>query len=268
MESNLSYQDKRTGRRFEVIACSGIGKRECQQDAAGWYEDDGAVYAVLCDGMGGLGGGELASATAIQEIQTQIPNYIVDVKQSASWMRKTVQEANQKVYALKNEAGEPMGCGSTMVAVLIQDDKLYWVSVGDSRAYIFRAQEAVQMTTDLNYFYLLKQRLQSGEISQENYDREADSGDALISFLGLEHLSLIDQNTEPLRVFPGDKVLLCSDGLYRTIDALWMRDILSACGELSQIPRFIHDIIDEHGDQQQDNYTCVLIQINGSDKEK
>lgn len=264
MIANIVFEDCRKTLRYDVAFCSGIGKRETQQDKAYCYVDDRSVYAVVCDGMGGLGGGELASAMGIhcassffKKNQTEI----VNSEDKNEWMANLIIEADQKVHNLQTEDGKRVGGGSTLVSAWIQDNKLYWASVGDSRIYIFRRKECVQLTVDLNYTHILDQRLETGEIDEEEYQKEIETGEALVSFLGHGNIELIDRNLDALPLQVGDSVVLCTDGLYRTIDKEWMGELLTACKTMDEVVTFIHTIIKEHGKEYQDNYTCVLIRV-------
>lgn len=268
MAANTFSDDLRKTGRYDIACCSGIGGRDSQQDSAYWHADDHAVYAVVCDGMGGLKGGARASQTAIAlaaeqyKLRYAAEGHPPGMGSDPCWMMDIILAADRALYKLCDSAGVRVGAGSTICSVWVRDNQLYWASAGDSRAYIFRRHEAAQLTEDLNYFHILEQKRRAGNISDADYQKEASQGEALVSFLGLGNLELIDRNTEPLQVYAGDIILLCSDGLYRTIDSGWMNDILAACDRMDEVVNFIHTIIREHGTAEQDNYTCVLIKMN------
>lgn len=106
-----------------------------------------------------------------------------------------------------------------MVGVYCRKNLLYWVSVGDSRIYIIRGGQIVRQTRDHNYRLLLKEQLSAGQISQEFYDQEEKTpqAEALISFLGMDGLRVIDGKQQAISLLPGDIVLLCSDGVYKSL---------------------------------------------------
>ena len=103
------------------------------------------------------------------------------------------------------------------MAAIIEQNALYWLSVGDSRIYILRGKEIMAVNRDHNYRMRLDQALKSGEITKEVYEQEESKAEALISFLGIGNVSLMDINLDPFLLQPKDVVLLCSDGLYRTL---------------------------------------------------
>lgn len=262
LNENFVIHDLRSSSAVEIAYCSGIGQRENQQDSAFLYIDDTAVYAVVCDGMGGLSGGAEASAVAVQSAEHSWNEYLAQPSESPDWMANAIISADFTVYELKDENGEQLKAGSTFLSVCLRENQMYWASVGDSRIYLFRDSEAVQVTTDLNYSYILSQQRLNGSISDAEYEREILQGDALTSFVGMGGVDLIDRNLEPLEIQAGDTILLCSDGLYRTIDAEWIQDLLSICDTLEDVCNAIHQIIEAHGTTSQDNYTCILIRVH------
>lgn len=262
MNNNFVIRDYRSTSKIELAYCSGIGRRESQQDSAFLYADDMAVYAVVCDGMGGLAGGAEASSTAIRSAEQSWNSYYAHPSETAVWMADAVISADLAVFDLKDESGAHLKAGSTFLSAWIQNNQMYWASVGDSRIYLFHGSEAVQVTTDLNYSYVLSQQRLAGTISDADYEQELAQGEALTSFVGMGCVELIDRNLEPLATQEGDTILLCSDGLYRTIDTEWLQDILSICSSLDDVCNAIHQIIETHGTASQDNYTCILIRIH------
>ena len=107
-----------------------------------------------------------------------------------------------------------------MVTVVADGGKLYWLSIGDSRIYIIRGEEMSQVNREHNYRLTLQESLRSGRITQEQYEAEEKRGraDALISYLGISQLNLMDINRAPLEMMDGDMVLLCSDGLFKSLN--------------------------------------------------
>jgi serine/threonine protein phosphatase PrpC len=240
-----------------------IGTRPNQQDSVYAEILEDSLVAILCDGMGGLESGEIASQTAIQTFAEDyekrdktmdIPNFL---KQEAIEMDTVIAE-------LTNDAGEPIKAGSTVAAVVIQHGLLYWLSVGDSRIYVIRGEEMMAVNRDHNYLLRLKQALQDGEITQEIYEQESQSrnAEALISFLGIGNLTLMDINRRPLELRSGDVVLVCSDGLYRTLSEDTIRTI---CLEHLPNPQKAADVLTESAIlaslESQDNTSVVVAHI-------
>lgn len=127
---------------------------------------------------------------------------------------------NETVLNLKGLGGKAFRAGTTMAAVVIRNAQLYWFSVGDSKIYIIRNEEMSQVNREHNYRLTLQQSLKSGRISERQYHAEEmkDQAEALISYLGISRLSLMDINAAPFELKAGDIVLLCSDGLYKSLN--------------------------------------------------
>lgn len=201
---------------FFLSVFSVIGDRKEQQDSFGFdlRADEGIV--VVCDGMGGHEGGKIASTIAVDRLlkayETDYP--CPNVKEM---LTEAAKEADGKISSLTHEDGSRMMSGSTLVSVCVRGRELYWVSVGDSRIYLFRDGELVQATEDHIYRSLLDERLREGQIGQEIYETELEKGEALISFLGIGGLPKIGSCDAPFPLQKDDRILLMTDGLYKLV---------------------------------------------------
>lgn len=247
--------------QISMGASSIIGTRESQQDSLYLQHVQESAIAIVCDGMGGMEGGELASQTAVrmlaedfeEELEENIPEFY----------RKEAVKMDTAVARLSGESGKPMHAGTTIVSIIIIEDKLYWLSVGDSRIYIFRGNEFVQVNQEHNYKMYLDLELQAGRISEQEYQERIAKGDALISYLGIGNLSLMDINPVPFRLQGGDTILLCSDGLYKRLDDTEILEIIK-CG-LPDVEEAAHEltrVVMEKTFGSQDNTSVILIQYN------
>lgn len=258
--NNVKFDDMRTCAKYELAWRSNIGKREYQQDSAYLIVDDNNVLAIICDGMGGLEGGANASKTAVNTFAQRYFDHGAFFDNS--WMKKAIEEADEAVSKLTDSNGERLNAGTTLAAVCIQGEKAHWVSAGDSRIYIIRNEEMVQVTSDHNYFWELNQKLEEGIISQSEYCEEAFSGEALISFVGMGGLNLIDMNEEFFEMQKGDVILICSDGLYKTVPDEVLHEIVTKARGLDEAAQWINQYIREADYSWQDNYTFILIRMN------
>lgn len=275
---NVVFDDRRTRKHYDVAWRSGIGAREYQQDHAYCTADDKNLFAVVCDGMGGMSGGAQASSIAVEaftEYCLSTRMYSDDPGQDADYdgidtrvcfdstrMRDAAEAVDDIVYSLTDPEGNRMGAGTTLLSAAIQDNWMYWLSVGDSRGYIFRGDEMVQVTSDHNYFLRLNQLLETGVISREKYEAETVKGEALISFIGMGGLMLIDINEEAFPLQEGDTVLLCTDGMYRTLSDTAIKNIVENSFDMEEAARRMEQIISERRYSWQDNYTFILIKVN------
>ena len=204
---------------LEIGMSSIPGTRKSQQDACS-YEinpEQHECLAVLCDGMGGLNGGERASQTAVSVLTEQYLQ-TAPVTEPVMFFQQAAFAANQAVASLTDEGGKPLNAGSTLIAVLLRENQVSWLSIGDSRIYLIRDCEAYPCCREHNYETLLNDRLRAGEITPEEAAEDSTRRDALTSYLGMRELKQIEINTQPLSLLPNDMLLLCSDGLYKTLD--------------------------------------------------
>lgn len=204
--------------------CQHIGARSSQQDAFGFSDKDdlafvahGGALAVVADGMGGMANGGEASHLAVRAFLHAYMAKQTDETITAAMLR-ALDEANQTVITLSHQVGEE-NVGTTLVAAVIHGDVLHWVSVGDSRLYLWRNGQLTQLSEDHIYANDLDRDAASGNISCEDAENHPERR-SLTSYLGLTQLDLIDRNLRPFPLLSGDRLLLCSDGLYAALEEI------------------------------------------------
>lgn len=216
---NLVEKIVEENRYLEVAGSSIIGTRQYQQDYACLYSDREQVFGIICDGMGGLSGGERASEGAVKlfagDYLSRDPSESIP-----AFLEREAARMDELVYGLKNDQGNLLQAGTTVVAAVVLGNQLYWLSVGDSKIYIIRGKEIQPVTREHNYRLTLQTDFSNGIISRETYETEEKTpqAEALTSFLGMGGLKLVDVTQSPFTLIDGDIVLLCSDGLYKSLD--------------------------------------------------
>ncbi len=266
MQSGQDYE-KQIGENNE-FSCAFqmvIGDRSEQQDNFGYvlYPNEGLI--VICDGMGGINGGKRASEAAVSSIIAEYTaNRLND--DVSGFLTEAAIHASTVVHDLKDETGKLLGAGSTMVAIVIKNRKLYWNSVGDSRAYLMRDGQYIQLTTDHTYRTVLNGQLKEGMIGQEKFSRE-NSGrqaEALLSYLGSVPLELIDFNEEPIDLQSGDRLILMTDGLYKYVEEKIVSGILENFHSLEDSLQALEmqaSRISHKEERPRDNMTVAIIQM-------
>lgn len=240
-----------------------IGGREEQQDCFGYEVFDGEVFVVLCDGMGGYSGGKKASNAAVEYILAEYSKRRSGGN-PVEILKSIMVEADELVCAITDDNGNLLHGGSTVVAVSIINGCLYWTSVGDSRAYLARGNELVQLTLDLNYGTVLKEKLEAGIITQDEYQSEENKADALICYLGVGNLDLMDYNNNAISLLSGDCICVVSDGFYRAISNEELSGILGNFKDVSDVAQLLMTKIQKsvrNGNLTQDNTTAIFIKI-------
>lgn len=225
--------------KIKICAASLIGDREYQQDTM-WYEgreqetspgESGTekrrdVLAVICDGMGGLEGGERASVCAVNKMIDCFRQENIPVGNVPAFFCQAMQVMNHEICCLQDEKGDPLESGSTAVAVYIYEDKLYWFSIGDSKIYLMREDSLTCPFLPHNYRTELEQRRKEGLLTEEEFLSEIAKGEALISFLGMGRIREYEILEKPCELHRGDMILLCSDGLYKALTEEQIRNLL------------------------------------------
>ena len=248
---------------FDLSVLSAVGDRSEQQDSFGYNLrcDEGVV--VVCDGMGGREAGSVASSAAVKTVLDAYEGNFSDASVT-ELLIDCAKETDQKICNLCDKNGEPLKAGTTMVAVVIKDNSLYWCSVGDSRAYLSRKGEFVQFTQDQNYKTVLDEKLRAKLITEDEYAVEINRGEALISFLGIGNLSLIDYNKLPLQLEKDDKIIIMTDGLYKVLDDDEIARVADNFGNLEDALDALEIKTQKQSEKKnisRDNMTVALIKI-------
>ncbi|MEI6414248.1 MAG: protein phosphatase 2C domain-containing protein [Pseudomonadota bacterium] len=243
-----------------------IGTRQEQQDAFGFYgygQDDfrrhGGILMVLADGMGGLSRGREASLLAVERMMAAYGEKHPDEPIPDALLR-ALTAANQTVYELACATDGEGRVGTTLVAAAVHEEgDLYWVAAGDSRLYLLRAKDGTltQCTQDHNLGSELLLQVAAGELDREQALTHPDQ-DALTSFIGMAEIPKVDRNLRPLTLEPGDRLMLCSDGVHGRLSEMELPKLLA--GEDPQsVAETVIEAIKEKATDNQDNATLVLI---------
>ena len=267
----VQLRKERLPKEIAAEAYSIIGHRKTQQDFAGTFAGPDRVLAVLCDGMGGLMGGERASREAagmlLKDYETKQPS-----KNFADFLCREAVRMDSRVHGLKSRDGRRLDAGTTAVAVVVsKDGTTDWMSVGDSRIYLLRGDSLKQLTRDQNYRCLLEDSLRKGEITQEHYDQEIQGkmAEALTSYLGMGNIKKIGRSRQGIALKPGDQILLCSDGLYKSLSSDQIKAMLIDNQIDARVSvRRLADMALAKAVKKQDNTTVVLIQYHGKKTEE
>lgn len=246
-----------------VCIYSAIGEREDQQDSAGFLFGEKESLVVICDGMGGHRGGKIASSLGVKMMLDAFERKDGEDKIQQLFFQ-TVQETDKAIANLKDETGEPLQAGTTIVAIYTSEKSISWVSVGDSRLYLVRGEEIVQITQDHTCALALKENQEAGLISDSFYEQHSSSADALISFLGVDGLPIIDSNVEAFSLCSGDRLLLMTDGLYKYVSDESIFGILQRCSDIGEAAKALDCEAQRGAERNQirrDNMTMAVIEV-------
>ena len=238
----------------------GIGRRMQQEDAYGWLHasdvmsiKEKGLLAMVADGMGGMMGGQVASATAISSLTSQIQTLQYDGDISEQLCRM-VENASSAVYEIIHGYG-----GTTLVLCLFYKEKLYFASVGDSYLYLKRGGQLYRLNQEHN----VRSRLLMESVRDKTMDPNCTEGNkelaAVTSFLGMEELPNVDCFRIPYPLEEGDVILLCSDGVAGVMEE---ESILRCLSEKTAplMCQALDDRVQSKALPYQDNYTALVIQ--------
>jgi len=217
-----------------------------------------AVVAVLADGMGGHAGGALASRMACESF---IKAYANEAGPNRERLVEGLTAANEAIA--KTVDANPMlaGMGSTLVGVTFGAEGIEWVSVGDSPLLLYRRGEIALLNEDHSLAPELDRLVESGAISEDEARRDPRRH-MLRSAVTGEDIDLVDLSSRPLKVEPGDYIILASDGL-QTLDAAEIERIIAAYADdgavavANALIRAVEAIKDPH----QDNATVIAVRL-------
>lgn len=211
------------------------------------------LFAVA-DGLGGHLAGEVASKLAIEELVKALSGkQLVDLKE----LEEVFQKANEAICQLANANPQYQGMGTTLTAAHIWQDRIILGHVGDSRAYLFRAGELIQLTRDHS---LPAELYRQGELSEEEAETHPQRH-VLTQALGVA--SEIDVDTSQLGFGAGDLLLLCTDGLHGKVSKSQIEEILKEAADPQQAAdRLVEAALLAGG---QDNITVIVIQNHEGD---
>ena len=199
--------------RFSYKTDIGKVRLSNEDQALALINASGNVLLVVCDGMGGQNKGDMASALAIDTIASSFKNRkgFWNSQFARMWVSRTIREANKSIYEQSQSNPSYHGMGTTITLLLLIGDAAIMGQVGDSRCYFLKnGRELVQMSEDQTYVgYLLR----TGQINQEEALTHPKRH-VLMNALGIYPSASIDLKTFP---YSGERILLCSDGLYNNV---------------------------------------------------
>lgn len=236
----------------------GLGARERQEDSFAICNasdpealERQGLFAVVCDGMGGMADGNDASEAAV-EAMVQLFRSLLEEGDVPRQLREGVLAVSDGIF--QRFQGRS---GTTAVAVRVLGDSLHWLSVGDSAIFLKRGECVFQLNrehTCLNDLYL--QELRREPIQKERAEQDEDAR-RLTAFVGMDRLSRVDQSLRPWRLKPGDVILLCSDGISGVLTTPELKEAMSLPPD--EGCHLLETMVGEKALPAQDNYTGVLI---------
>jgi serine/threonine protein phosphatase PrpC len=214
----------------------------------------------VADGLGGHEGGEIASKMAIHVLADQTVRHIIlpvmagelvldeDV---AALLRQATIAANDAVYLARQKRGNDMG--TTLTTVLVRDERLFLAHVGDSRAYRWNAEGLEQLTTDHS---VVASMIAEGRAAPEEIYSHPHRN---VVYRCIGDKPTVEVDTDILPLAPGDRIVLCSDGLWEMIRDAGIEDVMLQEAD----PQTAADLLVKHANVAggQDNISVIVLQV-------
>lgn len=233
--------------RLLVAAATDIGQvRERNEDA---YLIDEPLFAVA-DGMGGHRGGEVASSLALETLESLF-------QRGGGDLAEQVQVANEAVFERSIRDVSVAGMGTTLTAALVQGDRVRLAHVGDSRAYLLRDGGLRQLTEDHT---LVHRMVLDGEITEQEAETHPYRS-ILTRSLGTDTEVEIDRDEVP--VLPGDRLLLCTDGLTGMLDRGQLESLVASIDDPGELAERLVRAANRAGGI--DNITVVVVDVRADE---
>jgi protein phosphatase len=225
---------------------------------------------VLSDGMGGEAHGEIASALAVETVVkhcmdaeanpaarvvgTTQPGWSTNTKRLST----SLHIANKNIFKSAEDHPEQHGMGATLTAAWISGSKLSIAHVGDSRAYLLRGGDLLQLTRDHS---LVAEQVRRGMLTVAEAE-ESEMQSVLLRALGAQ--AEIEVDAEEHQLFPRDILILCSDGLTRMVTEPEIAGVLQAERDPVRAAQELVSLANDRGGP--DNITVVIVRLEKESK--
>ncbi len=236
------------------------GTRNYQEDDFGFdHPTPSEFIMVVADGLGGHQGGAYASHCVVHTFLEQYRTLSGTVAQR---LQKALEQANRKLAKDANGKPELYGMGCTVVAVVIHDHQIEWISVGDSPLWLYdgHKNQFYRLNLDHSMKVLLEEKIHRGELTPERAAYHPERNLLFSALTAGNSIELIDTSKEPLTLWEGDCILLASDGIFTLSD----EEISQVLRRELTAPQFVNELltaVEAKKQRNQDNTTVLVVKI-------
>ena len=235
-------------------------RQENQDDYRAGELPGGAVWALVCDGMGGAKGGREASQGACNVIENFFQEQYAQcgAGQQEPFLKKALLSANRFVFQKAAHEEALAGMGTTAVCALVRSGNVYLCHAGDSRAYLIRDGKLTQLTHDHSY---VQELVDCGTITEEEAEHHPQKN-IITKALGVDYR--LEPEFTAAKLKREDRLLLCTDGLTNMVPVEEMEELL-AQGAFYDLPDRLIEAANAHGGS--DNITALLLAVEPTEVE-
>ena len=249
------------------VCRSDVGrKRQINEDA--FFRDDSRGFYVVADGVGGHNKGEIASREAVDHLKSWVYGAARDLdrlvervtfgESDCVWEIRRLLESGVKnacymVYGMAELDPEKKGMSTTLSALLIRANMAFAVHVGDSRVYRVRGSSVLQLTEDHT---LINYKVKHGMMSKAEAEKAAGKN---VITRAVGHKDYVQVDTADIDTVPGDRFLLCSDGLHGYFNT--DKEVYELCGDggLEECAESAVALANQRGGK--DNITALVVEV-------
>ena len=254
--------------RYDVASALCQGGRDYQEDAIvtdfPFGSDSGVV--VLADGMGGHAAGDVASKIVVTEVYSELKfqsaNFHEFERDIPAMMTSAAAGANACVRDHVNQNPQTRGMGATLVSLVLVENRMFWMSIGDSPLYLLRGGKLRQLNEDHSMAPQIDFMVQSGLLDPEVAKNHPDRNCLTSVILG-DRVAKSDCPTDPFGLEIGDIVVVSSDGLQYLEESVIQKILYKYRRRKSaEIAGYLLEAIEDLADVDQDNVSFAVIKLN------
>ncbi|MDI9878285.1 PP2C family protein-serine/threonine phosphatase [Flectobacillus longus] len=242
--------------QFKTVSKSAIGGRRENQDSEGSLMTKLGFLCVVCDGMGGAAGGKTASTMAVNIILQEVAN--TTILHPALALLTAINKANHEIFSRGRQQTELRGMGTTVTALILNNDKATIAHAGDSRIYLLRDGEKVFRTNDHSKVFELVKR----GILTEEQARLSEESNVIQRALGIAPDIEVEIN-DNIPFLKNDLFMLCTDGVCGAVPEENLLQMLTKEKDIRALAEKVITQIDTLGNRQgggHDNLTVSFVQ--------
>ncbi|HYC56959.1 MAG TPA: protein phosphatase 2C domain-containing protein [Candidatus Binatia bacterium] len=242
---------------WTYVAANTQGKRDYQEDSYGAVEiggKTGSLVCVIADGMGGHSGGAIASHAVVRSVLSTWLSPAPSASEDR--LREGVAAATRALAACEASDADVEGLGSTLVAVVLTDTTVEWVSVGDSVLWLLRDGQLRRLNEDHSMKPVLEKMVKDGQLTKEEAAVDPQRHH-LRSALTKDAPDLVDRPNESLTLRPSDRVILATDGVL-TLPEAEVLAVLAKCEDPADAARELIAAVIAKDHRGQDNASVVV----------
>lgn len=238
--------------KIDYFKYSNQGERKVNEDSVGAFGNDSFFAFTLCDGLGGHGGGDVASSTAVKAIINSCDCSLSNEMN----ISECFEQANQAVEQVRLETGKDMM--TTVTLLFINNDVASWAHIGDSRIYYFKKKRLISRSLDHSVPQML---VATGEIKEKDIRHHPDRN-RLLRCLPWDNKKY-DVDGKDVSLSKGDSFLMMSDGFWDWIDEKEMKKALKKKYTSRQVAERLTELAFEKGrGNNMDNLSLIVVRVN------